>query len=309
MKAEEAGRIAIRVTNSIINTMVLAVIVLLLAYAGYALWDADQIYQAAQKSNWEIYKPTIENEAKTFAELRVINPEVFAWIEVYGTDIDYPVVQGQDNMKYVDTDAEGKYSLTGAIFLDYRNSRDFSDFNSILYGHHMERNAMFGQIGQFADKEMFESRRYGNLYYDGADHGLEFFAFLHCDGYNYEVFTTRVERSGRQAYLDNLLESATHTRDIGISVEDRIILLSTCSSSSTNGRDIVVGRITDEVFEDMFLDDDSSGGGMWLSVDRVGGFLKDNPYLRCLLLPILAALLLVAVLVVMRRRKHMQGQK
>jgi sortase B len=308
MKAEEVGRKAIRITNSIINAMVLAVIVILLAYAGYALWDADQIYQAAEKSNWEIYKPTVEKEGKTFAELRAINPDVFAWIEVFGTSIDYPVVQGPHNMKYVDTDAEGHYSLTGAIFLDHRNSRDFSDFNSILYGHHMERKAMFGEIGEFSDRMMFDTRRYGNLYFDGVDHGLEFFAFLHSDGYNYEVFTTCVDHFGKQAYLDNLLEAAMHVRDIGITIDDRIILLSTCSSSSTNGRDVLVGRITDEVFENPFADEDVRRKEQRLSIDGIRSFFENNPCLRCMLLPILAALLLSVTLVISRKRKRSMGK-
>ena len=247
MTAELMGRSVIKIINGIVNYTVLVIIVLLIGFAGYALWDSKQIYQAADKSLYTVYKPTAADEGKSFKELQAINTEVFAWLTVYGTNIDYPVTQGPDNMKYVDTDAEGRYSLSGAIFLDYENSRDFSDFNSILYGHHMAKKAMFGEIGEFANRNIFDSRKYGNLYFDDKDHDIEFFAFVHCDAYDREVFTSNVAgEEDRQAYLDGLLEKAIYTRDIGVTVKDQIILLSTCSSSSTNGRDILIGQIFDE---------------------------------------------------------------
>jgi len=251
-KVEAAGRKAIQIANYVVEITVMTILVLLAAFTGYALWDTKQLHQAALSANYAVYKPTVENEGKSFQELQTINPEVVAWLTVHGTDIDYPVTQGPNNMKYVNTNAEGKYSLTGAIFLHYKNSEDFSDFNSILYGHHMAGDAMFGQIGSFAKKDVFESRRYGNLYYNGKDFGIEFFAFVHCDAYDRTIFTENVEESQRKAYLEGLMAKATHTRDIGVTVTDRIILLSTCSTETTNGRDILIGRITDRLYPDAF---------------------------------------------------------
>ena len=157
----------------------------------------------------------------------------------------YPITQGSDNMKYVSTNAEGRYSLSGSVFLDYRNSSDFSDFNSIIYGHNMDKKTMFGEIGFFEEEKYFDSHEYGNLYFDGADHGVEFFAFIHTDAYNSNIFWPNVPEDIRQEYLNWLLEEALHFRDIGVSTQDRLVLLATCSPSTTNGRDILVGRIAD----------------------------------------------------------------
>ncbi|MCL2152350.1 MAG: class B sortase [Oscillospiraceae bacterium] len=251
MKVRELiGRKTIKLGNIIVNIIVQISIVLLTAYAGYALWDSKELHQAADKSQYAIYKPTAENEGKSFEELQALNPEVIAWLTVFNTNIDYPVTQGDSNMKYINTNAEGQYSLSGAIFLDYTNSKDFSDFNNILYGHHMARNTMFGDLDTFADKSKFDANRYGNLYFDRQDHEIEFFAFLRTDAYDSSIFKAGVEGEGRQGYLDVLSEKMIHTRDIGISVSDRIVLLSTCSDNSTNGRDILVGRLNDKPHEE-----------------------------------------------------------
>lgn len=99
----------------------------------YVLWDSKQILQAADTNRYEVYKPT-EDKSKSFEELQALNPEVIGWVTVDGTHIDYPVTQASDNDKYVNTDAEGKYSLAGSIFLDYRNQKDFTDLIRFCMG-------------------------------------------------------------------------------------------------------------------------------------------------------------------------------
>ena len=243
---------AIKIIDSIVSNALLVIVVALTAFAFYAFWDSNQAYSAADKSKYEAYKPTVENGGKTFKELQAVNPEVIAWLEVYGTNIDYPVTQGEDNMKYVNTNAECVYSLSGAIFLDAGNSGDFSDFNNILHGHHMEKNKMFGEIDGFSDEGVFDSHRYGNLYYGGRDHGIEFFAYVQADAYDGSVYSPGLNEEEREAYLKNLTGKALCSRDVKVTGSDRIVLLSTCSTDSTNGRDILVGKITGEVFDDPF---------------------------------------------------------
>jgi len=255
MKANTIGRKTIYFMNQTVNIAVLTIVMLLISFAGYALWDSNQLHFAADKSHYAIYKPSIKDGGKSFKELQALNAEVIAWLTVYGTNIDYPVTQGHDNMKYVNTNAEGLYSLSGSIFLDHNNSRVFIDFNSILYGHHMEKKAMFGEIGEFAKKDIFDSHTYGNLYFNEKNYGIETFAFIHTDAYDFSIFHANVGDDNRQAYLDNLLAKAMYTRDIGVTIYDHIILLSTCSSTSTNGRDILVGRITEETHEDPYFDE------------------------------------------------------
>jgi sortase B len=299
-------RRAIRFTNGAFDTLALIAVTLVLAAGLYAVWDADRVFRDAEFSNYTTYKPTVN--PLSFEELKVINPEVFAWLTVYGTHIDYPVVQSEDNMKYVNMNAKGEYTLSGAIFLDSACKQDFSDFGAMLYGHHMEKNAMFGELGQFANKEYFDARRYGSLYFDGKDHGIEFFAFLHVDAYDTGVFRTGITGdAAKTQYLNTLLGKAINTRETGVTINDRVVLLATCSSATTNGRDILAGRITDELYEDAFMTTQTTSAPRIPGTDGLVSLWDIIPLWARLAAG--AALLLIAALALDHMRKRPKRER
>lgn len=307
MDIKRIGRKTVKTANSIVDFLVLTVILLLVAIAFYAIWDSDQVYQAADAAQYSIYKPDAEEGSISFDELKAINPEVFSWLTVYGTNIDYPVTQGNDNAKYVNTNALGDYSLSGAIFLDYSNSKDFQDFNSILYGHHMEKQAMFGELGSFSSKSFFDSHVYGNLYYNGKNHGLEFFAFIKTDAYDGGVFAPRVQgKEAQQAYLQYLLDKAMYTRETGVSAEDHILLLTTCASDATNGRDILAARIMEECYTNTFDKELSGDTNESVSVDRQAGLWENLPQWLKIMLPVML-IILFAIAVYHKVRRNAKG--
>lgn len=292
----------VRVLSSMINLMIMIIALLLFAFCGYALWDSNQLYERANSEQFDVYKPVYpesdELDGLDFEDLQAVNGDVFAWLTVYGTDIDYPVVQGETDMSYINTNVFGEYAASGSIFLDSDNKRDFSDYNSIIYGHHMGRQKMFGEIGLFTEKGYFDERRYGQLFYNGTEHGLEFFAFLHVDAYDFTIYMPGVKgKEVQQVYLDRVLEKAMHTRDIGITVEDEMVMLSTCSTDNTNGRDILVGRITDEVFEDTFYEEVASWPGP--GVDIRQAIYELLPWWLWLL--IISTLIGLVVLIIVKR--------
>lgn len=247
-------RKVVKKIDDVINFIVLIILLILLFFGIYSVWDSQQVYESASSKHYEIYKPSVE-ESLTFEELQSINPDVLGWLDVYGTSIDYPIVQGEDNWKYVDTSAKGEYSLSGALFLDYRNNPNFEDYNSIVYGHHMAASAMFGELSDFKGKEYFDSHKYGNLYVNGQEYGIAFFAFLEGDAHDKGIFSPGIT-SNQDQYLNYLLDESILSREVD-GVEDlNLILLSTCTSDITNGRHILVGYITDEVYENPFDDDD-----------------------------------------------------
>lgn len=303
--AKRIGRIAVKIVSNVVDFMILTIIVLMISVSAYAMWDSGQVYQAADASQFAVYKPNAEEDSISFAELQAMNPEVFGWLTVYGTNIDYPIAQGPDNGKYVNTSVFGTYSLSGAIFLDYLNDKDFQDFNSIMYGHHMEKQAMFGDLGSFSNKDFFDSRIYGNLYFSGKDHGLEFFAFIKTDAYDGGVFTPCIQgKEAQQTYLQNLMDKAIYTRDIGVSAEDHILLLTTCSSDSTNGRDILAARITNERFSNTLNTEETGKTNGQVLADRQAGIWESSPaWLRITLLTVLIILIVITVYYIFRRKR------
>lgn len=238
-------RTVIRAADRLVNLLIILYSVLLLLYGIYAVWDSAQINRQADSSNYETYKPAKSD--LSFEELRKLNPELFGWLTVYGTQIDYPIAQAEDNSKYVNTDAKGQFSLSGNIFLDCRNDKSFKNINNIIYGHHMEKKTMFGELESFSDDAYFEKHPFGALYYENAWHGIEFFAFLHADAYDSVLYNTGISGGeSRHDYLTYIREHATNFRNLDFNPADCCVTLSTCTSASTNGRHLLIGRITEK---------------------------------------------------------------
>jgi sortase B len=177
----------------------------------------------------------------------------------------------------------------------------------------MEKMTMFGEIGQFADKSYFDAHRYGGLYFNNQDHGLEFFAFVHTDAYNNAVFHANIKGAEeQQKYLDMMLDMAVHKReDISVTTNDRIVLLSTCSETSTNGRDILLGRITDEVYEDTLKVKPTVPNYLPItSIDELPGLFEQSSWsMKALMLaiPLLFTILLIVTIRALRQRKRIRA--
>ena len=166
--------------------------------------------------------------------LSSINSDYKFWINVQGTNIDYPVVQGSDNDFYLNHDFNKNYLPAGSIFLDYRN--DFQkDFNSVIYGHHMRNSTMFGQMEKFKDENFFKENKFITLTTENEVYEYEIFAIGVYDadfGYNKVSFT---DKNDFNNFLNKILTKSMYSRNI-VSENDKIITLSTCSYEYDNAR-------------------------------------------------------------------------
>lgn len=235
-----------RGADRLLTVLVGLVLALVLLYAGFSLWDTWRIYDAAGvDASLLRYKPAAAgDEGAGFAELRALNSDVCAWLTVTDTHIDYPVVQGADNVRYVNTDVYGNFSLSGSIFLDCRNAPDFSDSYSLIYGHHMDASVMFGELANFTADDYFAQHTDGLLYLPDQTLAVQFFACLYTDAYDTQVFSPgMLSEQEQQAFVDRIRQDALQYREIGVTGQDRILALSTCSDASTNGRVVVLGRL------------------------------------------------------------------
>ena len=150
-----ASKFFLKAANSLVTAIVALFLILAAAYSGYALWDNAQVYGAVDDIQSQLLKLKPDPEQKdggtSFEELRKINPDVCGWITLDHTKIDYPILQGEDNLTYINTDVYGDFALSGSIFLDYRNHDDFTDRRVILYGHNMKDGSMFSNLKQYQD--------------------------------------------------------------------------------------------------------------------------------------------------------------
>ena len=234
----------IQMADAATDVMLILFVVLVISFGIYGVWDNQNVYRNADASVYEIYRPSLQEvDGKNgLEELQKKNPDVIAWIQIDDTRIQYPVVQGEDNTEYINTDAAGEDSLSGSIFLDYRNRADFSDLNNIIYGHHMANDNMFGQLDEYQNKNFFETHRTGSLYYEGVWHPIWFFAFLKTDAYDKVVYDPWLSRSGTtENFCLYLRKNAQYLEMPSVSRTTRFVTLSTCSAERTNGRYVLIG--------------------------------------------------------------------
>ena len=240
---ETAARAA-RIGDKLLSLFAVLMIFTMLAYGGYSLWDNYMVNHGAFLSKDLLkYKPAdTGGENLSLEDLMLINEDTCGWITIDDTHIDYPVVQGEDDLKYVNTDVFGEFSLSGAIFLSSKNKTDFSDNYSLLYGHHMDNGGMFGDVIEFVDEEYFSARETGVLYLPHKTYQIRLFACMEVDAYDPIVYG-HGEGCDMQRLLDYLRTDSTNYRDIGVTADDKIIGMSTCVDAVTNGRVVRCGRL------------------------------------------------------------------
>ncbi len=236
---------ASRIGNAILGFIAAIMIMLMMLYGGYSLWDNYMINQGGFiGSDLLKYKPAVDDGGENLSldELLLINEDTRGWLTVDGTHIDYPLVQGDTDMEYINTDVFGEFSLAGSIFLSCMNSSDFSDPYSLIYGHHMDNGGMFGDVMEFQDADYFESHQSGMLYLPHETYKITLFSCMAADGYDQIIYSPGPEYD-LQKLLDYLATSSVQYRDIGVTAGDKVIGMSTCVDATTNGRMILYGRL------------------------------------------------------------------
>lgn len=224
--------------------MVLVLIMLL--YGGYSLWNTIMIYRGAFSSNDLLkYQPTGDGpNSITLGELMKLNKDVVGWIKIFDTHISYPVVQGKDNQEYLNKDVFGEFSFSGSIFLDYRNACDFTDSYSIIYGHHMEYGAMFGDVVEFKNDDYFQEHKTGALFLLDDTYKITLFACVETQEFDNKIYNPIVQgKDNLDTLLKYIKDEAVQYRDISLNHDDKIIGLSTCAEAGTNERVVLFGRL------------------------------------------------------------------
>lgn len=239
------SRKIVNIFSKIIDYIVFIFLAILLIYGVYSLYDMYNISNKAKLDNKILHlKPDGENNNENIENLKEFNDDIFAWIELDNTNINYPIVQADTNTEYLKEGYDGEYSVSGSIFLDYRNNKKFTDYYSIVYGHHMDKGLMFGDLDLYKDEKFFNENKTGKLYLQDVTYDIEIFACSLVSAYDRNIFSVE-ERSNIQKidFIYYIKENSIFYRDIDLNENSNIIAFSTCANDITSGRLVLFAKV------------------------------------------------------------------
>lgn len=174
-----------------------------------------------------------------FNGLTSLNSDIIGWILLPGTTIDYPIVHSQDNKEYLKLTFQKEYSSSGSIFVDKNNKNDFSDYNTIIYGHNMKNGTMFKLLKEYKNQEFYSENNYFQIYTLNNSNNYKIISCYHT---RYDTDTYQLDFNTKDDYVKWLEKIASQSL---YPVEDydtdkNTITLSTCSGASGSGERWVV---------------------------------------------------------------------
>lgn len=177
------------------------------------------------------------------AALREVNPDVVGWILIPDTKINYPIVQSEDNDYYLKHTWKKKKNSVGSIFMESRNNQDFTDYNTIIYGHNMDNGSMFHDLTNYTKKSFWKKHPYVYILSDWGIFRYDIFACYKAKINEPTYGLSFNETQTRQDFLDFAFEKSTLDSQIVPNVTDQILTLSTCSGPNANARLVVQARM------------------------------------------------------------------
>ena len=227
----------------------LAAGIALLAGAGYTYVQNMEEYDVGIREYQEVAQASVTEDAATgaplvdFAALKQQNPDIVGWIQIPNTPVNYPVCQSYNNETYLEHTFLGQYNLAGTIFMDYRSFSTLTDWNTVIYGHHLQNGEMFAKIATYSNQAEFDTLT--NLYYvtqDGEVKVLLPLCAVVVSGY--DVDTVQFDFPSQQqfeVYVQSLLDrSSARSATASARGLEHIYMLSTCSYGQQNERTILV---------------------------------------------------------------------
>lgn len=244
--------------KNFIRKILLIICIIVFCFSAYKLLEIRNKYKEVDNLNNEIYSEVVEEKTEEetpfkvdFDKLKELNSDSVAWFNIDNHFASYAVVQTTDNEYYLDHGFNKEYSFAGTLFVDYQNNSDFNDFNTIIYGHNMKNNSMFGFLNDYKSQSFYNQNPYIDLY---LENGIK---------YRYQVFsvkeanvldtTTYYLVSGKsetkQAMIDEMINTSLYDTGVSVSVDDKILTLSTCVDSLNDQYRFVVNAKLIEVSE------------------------------------------------------------
>ncbi len=186
-----------------------------------------------------------------FEALWEINEDIYAWIYIPGTDVNYPILQspeGSDQDYYLTHNLDGTYGRPACLYTQRYNSKTFTDFNTIIYGHNMRNGTMFASLHNYEDEAFFSEYKY--VYICTPEEGVityQVFAAYRTDNSHILLTNDFSSASGFASYLASVMaltgSNVNLDTEVEVTAEDTIITLSTCWASGMSEYRYVVQAV------------------------------------------------------------------
>ncbi|MCH5303896.1 MAG: class B sortase [Ruminococcus sp.] len=248
----------------IIVILIIFILLIILGILGFLLYNVYNNYIAQNDYKQLSSSVALTEETNTtnklpknpidFKSLKKRNSEIFAWIRIPDTNIDYPVLQSKKSDDfYLHRDINGEYKYAGSIYIEYCNSTELDDRVTVMYGHNMQNGSMFANLHKFEDFSFFKKHRYFYVYTPTRKLTYEVVSAHNYDSkhimnsYNFaenKVFKNYLEFiQNPRSIVRNVREKLNHK----LTVDDRILTLSTCLNSG-DGRYLLQGVLVKDEF-------------------------------------------------------------
>lgn len=237
----------------------------LICIAGMLFYlQKDRAEEAAIEEQQEVLsenyvKEDVEQEVEKaelpidFEGLMEVNPEIYAWLRIPDTNIDYPILQHEDEDQsyYLTRDIYGKSNVAGSIYTEYYNHKDFTDPNTIIYGHNMKNGSMFHNIRYFTDKEYFDEHHELYIYLPEKILKYEIIACYEYDDRHLIGTYDFLDEEVFAEYLEDIMNPRSMYTMIREGVElttaDKLVTLSTCIANKPNNRRLLQAVLLEEI--------------------------------------------------------------
>lgn len=267
----------------VVHTCVMLIALVVLCYSAYRIYmiqkgysDGDALYQKVQEQAVQITMSEVAEEdsvdeepakeekkdkGKTekkkknlsfpkanidFAYLKRINPDICGWIFLEDSVIHYPIVQGSDNETYLKQAYDKSSSYFGSIFMDMRNDNDFTNQNTIIYGHNMKNGSMFGTLKRYQEEAFYQKHKYFYIFTEDKMYRYQVCA-IYTTTADSDVYTVTYDtKEDWLAYEQSILDRSCIDTGVSLGEKDRIITLSTCHGVHTDNRFVVQAKLEAE---------------------------------------------------------------
>lgn len=178
---------------------------------------------------------TVNPPEVDFDALKAINEDVVGWLELEAIpSISYPIAQGEDNEYYLHRTIKKTYNFAGSVFIDSTNDSDFSDCNTIIYGHNMKNGSMFGKLKQMYESGKYKDSKYLWICTPNGKYRYEIFSMQYAkvNSSVYTLFTEHDDTFGD--YVKQMAkQSKVDMNTRGLGKNDYVVTLSTCTSNES----------------------------------------------------------------------------